>query len=154
MEKEQTTTRPARNDASPASPRSFHPTVEQADGAPGWRILIVDDELIMRELLSELVDSVASRIDAAASFADGRRCLSQAEYDWVLLDNRLGDGAGLELLKEMHHNGSGARVVMITAEAHKPEFIQRATENGAERVIGKPFDPREIVDLLSRSARS
>jgi CheY-like chemotaxis protein len=115
-------------------------------------ILVVDDEPMMQELLRDMVADCASYVDTAGSVAHASKLLSHVTYDIALLDNRLGDGNGLDLLRLIRQRARHTRVIMITSDARKPDFIRQATEDGAEKVIGKPFQHGEILDLLAMPA--
>ena len=111
-------------------------------------VLVVDDELLIRWSVSEAL-SAAGHVVVQAS--DGRSALAalstMADVDVVLLDYRLPDSDGLELLKKIRTNAPGATVVMMTAYG-TPEMIQEALSLGAKAVMAKPFDMHDVDGVL------
>jgi two-component system response regulator AtoC len=116
-----------------------------ADEACGSRILIVDDVECVRELLCDAIGGPGIRIDTAGSCRESYRLLNEHTYDWALLDHRLPDGEGLQILRTIRETSPTTRVLVISSEAAYPDFVLEALSLGAERVFPKPVP---IVDLM------
>jgi DNA-binding NtrC family response regulator len=116
-------------------------------------VLIVDDETSIREGLVRAVASRGHRTVPAASLAEARAALEREEMDCLLLDIRLKDGDGLELLREIR---AGAHrdlpVIMATAFGDSERTIQ-AMKAGAFEYVTKPFDLPTLLDAVERAVR-
>jgi DNA-binding NtrC family response regulator len=116
------------------------------------RVLIVDDEPLIRWSLSEMLAERGCRVTEAG---DGRMALAAIEkaaepFDVVLLDYRLPDSADLRLLERVRHVAPATRVIMMTAH-NSPEVTMCATALGAYRVVGKPFEVETLAALVSEA---
>lgn len=120
------------------------------------KILVVDDELGPREALRMILQddyevSTASSGDQALEF------LSRLEYDLVILDIRMPDMNGIDLLAEVKKIVPDTEVVMITAYA-SVDTATNALRYGALDYLIKPFDRKSVIDVvqkgLSRRANS
>lgn len=118
------------------------------------RVLIVDDELDMRELLHELLTRAGYEVVPATNGREALRELFESRPDLVVLDVRMPelDGwATLERIREL----SNVPVLMLTAQASELEKV-RGLQGGADDYLGKPFGRQELVArvgaLLRRSA--
>ncbi len=113
-------------------------------------ILVVDDELSMRQFLKILLEKEGYEIALAA---DGPSALEQArqrQFDLAISDIRMPGMNGLELLAELKNDCPELPVIMITAFA-SPEDAVTAMKNGAFDYITKPFNVEEIKGVI-RSA--
>lgn len=113
------------------------------------RILIVEDEREIRDGLLEVLRSEGYEATAAESLADARRELPRASFDLVLLDLRLPDGSGLDLLAELREPGAPS-VIVVTAFPEVQTAV-RALKLGAYDYVNKPFDLDEILLAVSRA---
>lgn len=116
------------------------------------RILIVDDEADICLLLSGLLRRLGYQPTCANFIEDGRQCLHTQQFDAVFLDLNLPDGLGFDLLPFIKENQrkEGQRetkVIMISAFDGQAER-RRATEQGADYFIGKPFTRRSVEMAL------
>jgi signal transduction histidine kinase len=128
------------------------------------RVLVVDDEpgmrlgaqRVLRKCEAELPD-----IDLRVGFdvevaADGREALAKLEtaaFDLVLLDYKLPDMTGLDILGRIAGRKLDVCVVMITAFASLDVAVS-ATKNGAFDFLAKPFSPEELEATARKAARS
>src|ERR1017187_10012270 len=103
-------------------------------------VLIVDDEPGVREGLVRAVASRGHRTVPASSLAEARAALEREPLDCVLLDVRLKDGDGLDLLRELRAGPHRETpVIMATAYGDSERTIQ-AMKAGAFEYVTKPFD--------------
>ncbi|HRO58403.1 MAG TPA: response regulator [Burkholderiaceae bacterium] len=110
--------------------------------ADAERILVVDDDRVVREMLAEYLDSHGYQVDCADSGAAMRAAIEREPPDLVLLDLRLPDQDGLTLARYLReHYDIG--IIMVTGSS---ETVDRVIglEIGADDYIGKPFDLREL----------
>lgn len=127
------------------------------------RVLIVDDEPGMR-LGAERVlrGTLAAGLDEgsqvgfscrmAGSLEEGRAALREQAADLVLLDYKLPDGTGLDLLEELAQLESAPLTVMVTAYASL-EMAVSATKSGAWDFLAKPFSPEELRAVARKATR-
>ncbi|NTV15545.1 MAG: sigma-54-dependent Fis family transcriptional regulator [Desulfobulbaceae bacterium] len=111
-------------------------------------ILIVDDELSMREFLSILLEKNGYRALTAANGKDALHLLGEEQIDLIISDIRMPAMNGLDLLAAAKKIDSNLPVVMITAYA-SPEDAVNAMKNGAYDYITKPFKLDEIKNVIS-----
>ncbi len=113
-------------------------------------ILVVDDELSMRELLEVML----SREGYELSFSpDGRSAIRQLEkerFDLILCDIRLGDITGLEVLKFAKERCPETVVIMISAYASTEAAVE-AMNLGAYDYVPKPFDNDELKNTIAKA---
>jgi two-component system response regulator PilR (NtrC family) len=107
------------------------------------RVLIVDDELSMREMLAILLKKEGLDVRTAASRAEAARTLGEGPVDLVLTDVKLPDGDGLEILRQVKAAAPATPVVVMTAFG-TTEMAVGARKLGAEAYILKPFDVDEL----------
>jgi len=118
------------------------------------RILVVEDEHPIREGLVERLGREGYRATGAATLAEGMERL-EIHPDLVVLDRRLPDGEGLDLLRELRRQGRRTPVIVLSARG-QPEDRVEGLEDGADDYVTKPFHLRELVArvraVLSRAA--
>ncbi len=110
-------------------------------------ILVVDDELSMREFLKILLEKEGYRV---ATAAEGKTALDLAEktrFDLVISDIRMPGMSGLDLLTRLKQLQTDIGVIMITAFA-SPDDAVSAMKNGAFDYITKPFNVDEIKTVV------
>lgn len=113
---------------------------------PGARILVVDDEQLIRWSLRWHLEQAGFEILEAET---GKEAIDRFDQgvDLALLDLRLPDTSGLSLLQRMKRRQPDCPVILITAHGGA-EDAQRAVRAGAYRVLDKPFDFDGLVGLV------
>lgn len=121
---------------------------------PPRRLLIVDDDEAIRDLLSELLASLGTEIAQAASAGEAFASIAETTPDLILLDRNLPDGEGYAVIEQMRGTPRSRLVpiMVITGEASQGEKL-RALREGASAFIGKPFDFEEIVTRVQALLR-
>jgi two-component system response regulator PilR (NtrC family) len=114
------------------------------------RILIVDDEADLRELLEITLVKMGLDIDSASDLATARDYLKQHEYALVLTDMRLPDGLGIELVQEITAQYKNTPVAVITAFGSADNAVV-ALKAGAFDYLSKPVG-LEQLRVMVRSA--
>jgi two-component system response regulator PilR (NtrC family) len=115
-------------------------------------ILIVDDELSMRELLEYMLKREGYRVDCAEN---GRRAVALVEpnsYDLLLCDIRLGDISGLDVLRACKKHHPDTVVIMISAYA-STEIAVEAMNEGAYDYVPKPFNKDELMETVAKALK-
>ena len=108
------------------------------------RILIIDDEPVLLDVLATLLRRVGLLVVQAQTAGDGLRQAEDLEIDLVLLDLMLPDRPGIEVLKELKKRDPECVVVVITAYSSVETAIS-AMREGAFHYIAKPFKNQEVV---------
>jgi len=114
------------------------------------RVLIVDDELNLRRILMGIVRAAGHEAAEASDLVSARAALARETFEVLLLDQRLPDGDGLELLAECRELEPGLAVVMITAHA-SVELAVEAMRAGAFDFLAKPFHPDQVTAVVARA---
>ena len=122
------------------------------DPAP-LRVLVVDDEPLMRWSIAESLRDRRYRVIEAADGAEALRALASAAVDVIVLDYRLPDSGNLSLLARIRQIAPLAPVVMITAHS-SPEIAGDARRLGADAVIEKPFEMRTLAAMLANARQA
>src|SRR5580693_1759776 len=110
------------------------------------RILLVEDDPRLAEMLSEYLGQAGFRISVAPLGAAALKQLSEAEYDAVVLDLMLPDMDGLEVCRQLRTT-SDTPVLMLTGRGDAIDRIV-GLEIGADDYLPKPFEPRELLARL------
>ncbi|MBU0986139.1 MAG: sigma-54 dependent transcriptional regulator [Proteobacteria bacterium] len=113
------------------------------------KILIVDDELIMRESLAGWLERDGHLVDTAASGEEALEKIKESRFDILLVDIKMEGMSGLEVLKKVNESDSDVDVVMITAYGSISTAIE-AMKNGAYDYLLKPFDPNALGVLIDK----
>ncbi len=120
--------------------------------APGTlRILIVDDETIVRDSLGAWFRQDGHKVDVAESGKEALRLVGTNRYDMAFLDIKMPGMDGLELQARLNAADAELSVVLMTAYA-SVETAVKAMKNGAYDYIVKPFDPDDLSMLVRRAA--
>jgi len=113
-------------------------------------ILLVDDESSFRTLIGRELERAGYDVEGAGGIEEGRRALGRRGFDVVLLDVRMPDGSGLELLPEIREQWPSTEVVMLTAFGTVEEAI-RAMKQGAYDFLTKPCKLAELEAVLEKA---
>ena len=114
------------------------------------RILVVDDDPAMRELLSAYLTDTGFVVDLAADGAEMRSALEQAPPAAIVLDLMLPGTDGLALTRELRARPGTQSAIPILMLSARGEEIDRVVglEVGADDYLAKPFSPRELLARL------
>jgi len=126
--------------------QQFRPIVMNT-ASQAKRVLIVDDEADICLLLSGLLRRLGYQPTCAHFIEEGRQWLHTQKFDAIFLDLNLPDGLGFDLLPSIKEDQNEAKVIMISAFDGQAER-RRATEQGADYFIGKPFTRRSVEMAL------
>jgi len=117
------------------------------------RILVVDDDRLIRTTLRLVLERDGCRVDDAGTCAEAMGLLDRFPYDIVYTDFRLPDCDGLQLLAYALNLDPASAVVLMTASA--PDEIETlAIERGAIAVIAKPFQALALASEAREIMRS
>lgn len=108
------------------------------------RILVIDDDRELVDLLKEYLVPEGFTIDTAYDHSSGLAKALRGEDDLIILDVMLPGGSGFELLKKLRGAGANKPVLLLTARGEAVDRIV-GLEIGADDYLAKPFDPRELL---------
>jgi DNA-binding NtrC family response regulator len=114
------------------------------------RILVIDDEEVVREIFLRLLKSEGYLVDSCSSGEEGLRLSRDREYDTVILDIMMPGLGGLGTLQELRKSDPELPVIMVTAYASLENAIE-CMKQGALDYITKPFK-NDVVMLAVRKA--
>ena len=113
------------------------------NGKKQYRLLMIDDDSSLNELLVEYFEKFGHKLTTATTAADGRFLLRRDDPDLLILDVMLPDADGMELCRAIRSE-SDIPIVMLTARGDIPDRVL-GLEFGADDYVPKPFEPRELV---------
>jgi two-component system response regulator PilR (NtrC family) len=116
------------------------------------RILVVDDEADLRELLEITLVKMGLDVDSAATLAEARAFLAQGDYALVLTDMRLPDGLGLELVREVTASNKNTPIAVVTAYGSTDNAVV-ALKAGAFDYVSKPVVLDELRVMVQSALR-
>ncbi|WP_010218591.1 response regulator transcription factor [Sphingomonas sp. PAMC 26621] len=110
------------------------------------RIIIVDDDEIMAEIVSEALEAAGHLVSAVHDGFDAMEAISRGDPDLLVLDYNLPGRTGMDILREIRASprAEGLPIIMVTAHGGRLLMI-RADQTGADDYIIKPFAPAELV---------
>jgi two-component system, OmpR family, response regulator len=111
------------------------------------RLLVVDDEATILELLSGSLRLAGFDVVTAASGAEAVRAVTSSRPDLVLLDVMMPDGDGFETLGRIRSGGSEVPVIFLTARDEVPDRVRGFAEGGDDYVT-KPFSLDELLGRI------
>ena len=114
------------------------------------KILVVDDEKIVRESLFHWFQEEGYQVETAEDGETALRIFDKNKYDLLLVDMKMPGMSGLELLAKVKEIDKDTIVILITAFASVPTAI-KALKDGAYDYVTKPVDPDELEHLVKKA---
>jgi CheY-like chemotaxis protein len=119
-----------------------------------YKILIVDDEVAVRDLFCELFKKEDCQSIPCASGEESLELLKKETFDVVLLDIKLPGMSGLEVLKNIRDNYKNLPVVMITGFGYDEDLIAKTKQFGCSGYIGKNMPVAQIIVTFKQFVKS
>ncbi len=118
------------------------------------RILVVEDESSIRDMLAFSLGRAGFAVDRAADGREARASIADGYPDVVLMDWMLPDVSGLELTRQLKRDPDTREipVIMVTARAEEDDRVT-GLDGGADDYIVKPFSPRELLARIRAALR-
>ncbi len=117
------------------------------------KVLVIDDERLVRNSMGRALRDEGYEVAAAATVAEGFACFEAFRPQVVVLDIKLPDGSGLDLLPRLRKIDPAAQVVVVTAFGEE-QTAARAMKLGAADFLKKPYDLGELRHAVDSAARS
>jgi DNA-binding NtrC family response regulator len=128
------------------------PLVEQALHQP--LVLLVEDDRELCASLWDVLHEQGYRVSLAHTASMARDLVAQRKFNVVLLDLKLPEGSGREVLAQVRKANPEARTVIITGHRRELEsLIDEVLADGADAICYKPFDVRQLLGTLEQLSR-
>jgi len=114
------------------------------------RILVVDDEPQIREMLSMYFANHGYDTGTAANSAETLRAVEKGKVDVVVLDIGLADEDGLKLLEQLKSTRPELRVIMLTGMGFVEDLLQEAQQKGADGYVSKVLPLDELLLAIQK----
>src|SRR5215467_8544624 len=114
------------------------------------RILVIDDEDVVREIFQRLLKSAGYQSDFCVSGEDGLKSAREKEYDAVVLDVMMNGMGGIGALQELRKMDPDLPVIMVTAYASVDNAVE-CMKQGAFHYITKPFKNEEVLLTIQKA---
>ncbi len=116
------------------------------------RLLIIDDDVRLSEMLVEYLAPEGIELTAVASGVAGLRSAQRENFDLIVLDVMLPGLSGFDVLKQLRETGAKTPVLMLTARGDDVDRII-GLDLGADDYLPKPFNPRELLARIKAILR-
>ena len=113
------------------------------------KILIVDDEIVVRDTLTAMMKHFGHATDCASDGLSAQEIMRQHEYDVVFLDIRMPGLDGITLLKWCREKDLSSQVIIMTGHGEE-KTREEALQYGAFAFLNKPFKLNEINELINQ----
>ncbi|WP_214847508.1 response regulator [Exiguobacterium sp. s193] len=113
------------------------------------RILLAEDEDVLRMLVLDTLEDEGYTIDEATDGDEAYQKIMSQHYDLVLLDYMMPGMTGIEVIEKVrrHPDKQQLKIMMLTAKSQQSDR-ERAEEIGANYFFSKPFSPLELIDVV------
>ena len=116
------------------------------------KLLVVDDDLRLRELLKRYLSEQSYVVDTVPDGASMDRSLTRERYDLMVLDLMMPNEDGLAICRRLRAKGEMMPIIMLTAKGDEVDRIV-GLEMGADDYLPKPFNPRELAARIQAVLR-
>jgi len=121
--------------------------LQRSSVAASARILVIDDEEIIRVLFKQTLEDAGHRVTAAETSPEGLELVKKQDFDLVFLDLKMPGTDGVEVFRQIRTIKPELQVIIITGYPHS-QLMARALAQGPFGVMNKPFDESEIVSAV------
>jgi CheY-like chemotaxis protein len=120
------------------------------------KILVIDDDSLVRDTLLRILERKGYRVLLASDGRHGVQMFRREQPDLVITDIIMPEKEGLETIREIRGECSDAKIIAISGGARigNMDFLEMAGKLGASEIIPKPFDPGELISVVSRCLES
>jgi len=121
---------------------------------PPTRVLVVDDEAAIRELLKSVLENEGHQVDTASDGSTGLGYISANRYGLILLDIRMPGMGGIEVFEKARQiaGSIGARTILMTGDIMDPDTKETVRRIGLP-CISKPFELKDLMSVLGKVLR-
>ena len=120
------------------------------DSPPLRKILAIDDELGMLELMKNLLGPEGHMVLCAAGGAEGVRLNKLENPDLIILDLRMPEMGGIETLRQIREHDSNVLVVILTGYGDS-DSIRDAADLNVSEYLSKPFENKQLIHVVNNA---
>ncbi len=113
------------------------------------KILLVDDNILMRKLIINLFSSQDFTVDEASDGNEGLLKLSKNHYDLVITDLIMPGMEGIEMILETKKNYPGVKIIAISGG--EPFYLYLAKKLGVQEIFTKPLEKNKFISSVSKA---
>lgn len=114
-----------------------------------FNILIVDDDIETLKMISKVFEARGRGVFCSPTGASAMAIIEKEKVDLVLLDIKLPDKSGLDVLKEIKSKYPSLSVVVVTGFGYEDELVNKALQLGASGYVSKGVPVRELVEVVN-----
>ncbi|MFW5784688.1 MAG: response regulator [Chitinispirillaceae bacterium] len=109
-------------------------------------ILVIDDELIIREMIQTILEDEGFRVHLASDGGEGLKlCRDIPDIKLVITDIVMPEKEGLETIHELRNITPGLKIMAVSGVGNKDAYLKMAKSLGADLILPKPFSADELV---------
>lgn len=120
------------------------------------RILVVDDEEIVRFTLRQMLEKAGHDVFEAANGLEALKSFEELEVDLVITDIIMPEKEGIETIVELLRRQPELKIIAVSGggRTHNLDYLQIAKRFGAKSILAKPLDRQAVVDTVARALGS
>ena len=115
-------------------------------------ILVIDDDEDVRDIVAQVLEGAGHRVTTARNGREGLTSFRADRPDVVVTDIIMPDKEGIETIRDLRTIAPGTPIIAMSGGGRtgNMDFLEVATEFGATRVLRKPFESRDLLDMVSQ----
>jgi CheY-like chemotaxis protein len=126
--------------------------IERDERLKGRRILVIDDEPMIRQTIGDLLRRLGSAVDAVADGNEAVEMIKQSDYELVISDIKMPGKNGYEIFSAAKDKSPELPVILMTGFGYDPNHsIVRARKEGLAAVLFKPFKVDQLLDEIRKA---
>ncbi len=119
---------------------------------PRGRVLILEDDPLQLQLLTQHLESVGFEVVAASTVSQARQRLSQPGIQLAILDVQLPDGCGFELCEQIDNDPAHAGLpIVVLSSLTEAGAVRKTRASGGRYFLCKPYDPNVLLAIIERA---
>lgn len=111
------------------------------------KILIVEDDIVFCKLLTRFLSKNNFEVMDAQNGKDALELMELNQFELAILDYRLPDMTGIEILSKLKSKNIDSKIILITRYGDQ-DVADRAIKEGADAFVSKPINPDELLEVI------
>lgn len=122
-----------------------------AGGNESHRVLVIDDEPLVRTMLTQMLERAGYEVATATNGRDGLQSFDEAPAAVVITDLIMPEQGGLETIGALRRGHPETRIIAVSggARIHETDLLGLASTLGADRILAKPMERQELLDAVA-----
>jgi DNA-binding NarL/FixJ family response regulator len=114
------------------------------------KVIVVDDSSVVRERLVDMITRIKNigMVSQAANVSEAENIIKKINHDIAILDIRMPDGSGIEILQKLKIRNTNIKIIMLTNYPYKP-YKERCSQLGADYFFDKSNEFDKIVKVIN-----